>query len=118
MFDAGRWANAYYLAGYAVEFALKACAARQFSAEAIPDRKFVISLHTHQISELVGLAGLRSDLRVKQDEDSTFAANWGIAAEWSPETRYDATDKSSAHYLIHAISEPHHGVLGWIRTFW
>ncbi len=32
-----RFSSAYYLAGYALELALKACIAKQFAAEVIPD---------------------------------------------------------------------------------
>ncbi|WP_156028587.1 DNA-binding protein [Sphingobium chlorophenolicum] len=118
LFQCERWASAYYLAGYAVELGLKACAATQFSAETIPDKKLVNSLHTHSLDSLVGLAGLRADLRAKQDEDSEFSANWGITLEWVPESRYESTDKSSAHYLINAIQNEQHGVLPWIQTHW
>jgi hypothetical protein len=118
LFDNSRWANAFYIAGYSVELALKAAVAKQFLAETIPDRRFVNSIHTHEFSKLIGLAGLTGELRAKQDKDSSFSANWGIAAEWTPESRYESVDKSTAHFLLHAISEPDHGVLQWIKTYW
>ena len=118
LFDHERWASAYYLAGYAIELGLKACAATQFSAETIPDKKLVNSLHTHSLESLIGLAGLKAELRNRQDADSEFAANWGITLEWVPESRDDASDKSSAHYLISAIQHEQHGVLPWIQTHW
>lgn len=40
LFEAGHYAGAYYLAGYVVELSLKACIAKQFKAEVIPDWKF------------------------------------------------------------------------------
>ena len=118
LFEAGRWSNAYYLAGYAIEFAFKACIARRFTAEAIPDKKFVLSIHSHNLKELVGLAGLKAELRAREGEDSHFAANWGITAQWLPEARYEQSDKASAHYLLEAISQPEHGVLKWIQIYW
>lgn len=118
LFNAERWSNAYYLAGYAVEMGLKACIARRFVSEAIPDKKFVLAIHTHSLRDLIGLAGLKSELRVVEDKDSHFAAHWGIAAQWIPEARYEETDKSSAHFMIEAIREPTHGVLQWIRNYW
>ena len=36
-----RWAAAYYLLGYAVECGLKACAARQFQQDEVPDKTVV-----------------------------------------------------------------------------
>jgi hypothetical protein len=101
-----------------VELGLKACAAKLFSAEAIPDKKLVISLHTHDLNALIGLAGLKGDLKARQDQDGNFAASWGITSEWTPEARYEATDKSSAHFLVNAIAHPEYGVLSWIRTYW
>lgn len=118
LFEHGRWASAYYLAGYAVELALKACAASQFAADAIPDRKLVQELHTHDLPKLISLAGLQPELKTRQDEDVEFALNWGLAAEWKPESRYELNDESSADYLIYAVSENRHGVLPWIQTFW
>lgn len=118
LFKHDRWSNSFYLAGYAVELALKACVAKQFVAETILDKRFVNSIHTHEYTKLIGLAGLTADLRAKQDADSTFAANWGIAGEWTPEARYESNDKSSAHFLLSAVANPDHGVLSWIKTFW
>ena len=59
----GRYSNAYYLAGYAIELAIKSCIAKQFNAETIPDPKLVQRLYTHHLSELIGLAGLAAALR-------------------------------------------------------
>ena len=38
---ARRWSAAYYLSGYAVECAIKACIARLTRAEEFPDKSFV-----------------------------------------------------------------------------
>ena len=39
LLNAGRWSAAYYLAGYAVECALKACIAKQTQAGDFPDKR-------------------------------------------------------------------------------
>jgi HEPN domain-containing protein len=39
LLDAGLWDGAYYLAGYAVECALKACIAKRTRAEDFPPRE-------------------------------------------------------------------------------
>src|SRR6185436_11049822 len=41
------WSGAYYLAGYAAELALKAVIAGQFVAGAIPDKRLVNAVYTH-----------------------------------------------------------------------
>jgi HEPN domain-containing protein len=118
LFAHERWSNAYYLAGYAVELAFKACLAGQFIADAIPDRKLVTDLHTHDLSKLVSLAGLQTALKQRQDQDVEFAQNWGLTAQWKPDSRYEIRDRSAADYLVHAVGDDAHGVLPWIRTFW
>lgn len=118
LFESERWANAYYLAGYAIELAFKACLAGQFIANAIPDRKLVMDLHTHDLSKLVSLTGLQTELKQRQDQDVEFALNWGLTAQWKPDSRYELNDMSAADYLIHAVGNDAHGVLPWIQTFW
>lgn len=59
---AARPDGAYYLAGYAVECALKACIARQTQRYEFPDKKIVDASYTHNLKELVRVANLE-DLR-------------------------------------------------------
>jgi hypothetical protein len=40
LLNAGQWSGAYYLAGYAVEFALKACIAKLTNQHDFPDKDF------------------------------------------------------------------------------
>lgn len=113
-----RYSNAYYLAGYAVEIGLKACIAAQLSAETIPDKEVITKILKHEFKILVGLAGLAGPLKDMQDADDAFAMNWGLASQWSPDARYEATDPTSAQLLISAIADPKSGVLQWIKTYW
>lgn len=114
----GRASNAYYLAGYAVEIGFKACIARQMVAETIPDKKLIIDTYSHEFNVLVGVAGLRSELKLQQDADHLFHANWGVANQWAPSSRYDIVDASTAQFLVNAVAHPKHGVLQWIKKFW
>lgn len=115
---AGRYSNAYYLAGYSVELGLKACASRQIFEHQIPDKAFVNGILTHNFPKLVNLAGLKSKLKKAQDDDRAFSANWAITAEWSPDARYVMTEPTSAKGLLTAVGDPDHGVLKWIKTHW
>ena len=45
----GRWTNGYYLAGYAVELALKACIAKSFKAITLPDKDLVNATYSHNL---------------------------------------------------------------------
>ena len=53
----------YYLAGYAVECALKACIAKETKRHEFPDRRKVDASHTHDLRELVRLAKLEKSRR-------------------------------------------------------
>ena len=114
----GRYSNAYYLAGYAVELGLKACIARHIHAETIPDKYFIKKILDHRFQVLIGLAGLATELKDQIDKDSDFAANWAIVSEWLPDARYESSDVTSAQTLITAIAHPESGVLQWIKTHW
>jgi len=114
----GRYGNAYYIAGYAVEIALKACVAARISAETIPDKSLIRGILSHQLSGLVGLAGLAQALKDEQARDTKFASNWTVALEWEPDARYEQTDAVSAQLLVSAIADDQNGVLRWIKTYW
>lgn len=113
-----RYSNAYYLAGYAVELALKACVALQFGAQTIPDKKFVNDLYCHDLKRLVTLAGLSTELQEAQDANEEFQASWALVAQWEEGSRYDLQDAISAQRLIDAISNPQTGVFQWIKQHW
>jgi HEPN domain-containing protein len=55
---AGRHQGAYYLSGYAVECGLKACIAKQVRRYDFPDRKTVADSYTHNLDQLLKVAGL------------------------------------------------------------
>ena len=53
-----QFSGAYYMAGYAIECALKALIAGQFRENEIPDKSFVDKIYTHNLTALLGLSGL------------------------------------------------------------
>ena len=113
-----RWSNAYYLAGYSIELALKACIAKQISADTIPDKSILNGVLSHEFKQLIGLAGLRIELKGEQDRNSEFGANWAIALEWRPDSRYQSNPAMSAQTLLKAIADERNGVFRWIKLFW
>jgi hypothetical protein len=113
-----RFSNAYYLAGYAIELAIKACIARQFRAETIPDPKLVQKLYIHDLTQLIGLAGLAAPLRDRLAGDRLFAANWSTVSEWSEASRYEMVDKYSCQLMIDAIRDDKNGVLQRLKQHW
>ena len=59
LLNAGRWPAAYYLLGYAIECALKACAARQFREHEVPDKTIVNHFYTHKLDLLLNISGVK-----------------------------------------------------------
>jgi hypothetical protein len=67
--------GAYYLGGYAVECALKACIAKRAERHEFPDKQDVIDSYTHDFKEMVRLAHLREYLKEARRNDP-FDTNW------------------------------------------
>lgn len=118
LLENGRFSNAYYLAGYAIEIGLKACIAKQISADTIPDKTFVNDIFKHGLKGLVGVAGLSAELKEREASDLTFATNWALVGGWSPEVRYDIVDKYTAQIMIQAVADNKSGVFEWIKARW
>lgn len=114
----GRYSAAYYLAGYAVELAIKARIAGEFRADVIPDRSFVNSVYSHRLDDLIALAGLRQKLYEELKRDPHLSASWGIASQWSEASRYQTWDQLAAEGMVQAIGEESHGVLQWLKNHW
>jgi len=115
---ARRWSAAYYLAGYAVEAALKACIAKLMKSEVFSDRNFAEKCWTHNLQQLVLLAGLKMDLDAALQTDPDLRDNWDIAKEWSESRRYARMTKSDAEDLYEAITNKKHGVFPWLKQRW
>lgn len=115
---AGRASSAYYLAGYSVELALKACVAKAFQPNAIPDKAFVNEIYTHSLEKLLSTAGLMAAFSADSKADPQLAAAWGIASKWTESSRYSLWDDITAANLIGAIAHPQHGVFQWVKKHW
>ncbi|MFA6916136.1 MAG: hypothetical protein WC222_07045 [Parachlamydiales bacterium] len=59
LLNENRFSGAYYLAGYSIELGLKSVICKAFKSETIPDKKFVVSLHSHNLVDLMNLSGLK-----------------------------------------------------------
>ena len=108
--------GAYYLSGYSVECALKACIAKQTKAGDFPDKQFVNKSYTHDLSVLLQLAGLQNEL---ESLDHRVQVNWAVVKDWSEERRYelDVTKQDALDY-ISACTARKYGVLPWLRRRW
>ena len=61
LLNAGRLDGAYYLLGYVVECALKACISKQFGLYEVPDKNLVRDFYSHDLKDLLKIAGLSVD---------------------------------------------------------
>ena len=109
--------GAYYLGGYAVECALKACIAKQTRRhEFPPKRKYVEQVYSHELPSLLKLAELEKQLEKDMKKNASLAANWGVVQGWSESSRY-VTSGLKGKDLYTAITGKE-GVLSWIKRRW
>src|SRR5438067_381630 len=116
-----RWSGAYYVAGYAVECGLKSCVlARVASTPELlfDDRRFSEKCWTHNLEELLRLAGIRADFDLASTADVDLYDNWAIVKDWRETSRYVNEPKSRAQDLYKAIADKKHGVFAWVRARW
>ncbi len=115
---AGFAEGAYYLAGYAVECALKACIAKRTREHDFPEKKLVSDSHTHDLAKLLNLAELGDKLDAAIGADPAMASALDKVQDWSETTRYQRKTSEEAEALIKAIEDGKGGLLPWIRLHW
>ncbi|WP_263359991.1 HEPN domain-containing protein [Acidicapsa ligni] len=116
LLDSGFPDGAYYLAGYSVECALKACIAKRTQEHDFPDKKLVHESHTHRLTDLMKLSELFSVLRT--ESDPRLQNWWTTVQEWSEESRYKRWNAVEAERLLDAIENQIGGILPWIKLHW
>lgn len=113
MFDGG-----YYLAGYCIECALKACIAKTTLRHDFPDKKKVDLSYTHNLRGLIDVARLDKALLEESKRDPTFRDYWDVVRSWTERSRYSTTRAETAKKLIEAVGDRTHGILRWIELHW
>jgi hypothetical protein len=107
------------LLGYCLERALKACVAKQFRSDEVPDRKLVNSFYTHRLDELLSISGAKSGFEDRAGNDSSFEDNWIMACEWNETVRYDPLiTEPIARRMHEAVTNSTSGILPWLKTQW
>jgi hypothetical protein len=117
LLQADRFSCAYYVGGYAVECALKACIAGQTRQDDFPPRD-AIKYYTHDLVRLLEIAGLGTEHAEYAEQDAIFRQNWGIVRQWNEEARYQTFTQEQAAKLLTAITDPQNGVLQWLKRSW
>lgn len=114
----GCWSGAYYLAGYAVECALKACIAKATERHDFPDLERARFSYTHDLFRLLRVANLHEILKEAMRHEPPLASHWATVGEWSEETRYQQCSEADAVELLAAIQDRKYGVLAWLKKHW
>jgi HEPN domain-containing protein len=120
LFRHGQFSGAYYLAGYAIECALKAAIAKQFRAEEIPDKALVNEIYKHDFSKLLGLAGLESELNAARRADPELDRRWSIVKNWTEQARYIIWTDKDAGSIIDGVAGDGRaeGLFQWLTARW
>jgi AbiV family abortive infection protein len=119
LLDQHKWNAAYYLSGYAVELAIKACIIKHLMGrDAFPSKDLSKNCYTHSVQDLIKVADLEVTLTRARSLDVDLEANWSTVKDWSEQKRYHLIEQSDAESLYNAISDAKSGVLPWIKTHW
>jgi hypothetical protein len=113
-----QYSGAYYLAGYAVECALKAVIAKQTRRFEFPDKERVNKSFTHKLDDLLKLAGLENVWLAAIITNPTQLNNWAVIKDWSESSRYRVIPRQEAVDLTGAINDPIDGMLMWLTQYW
>jgi hypothetical protein len=98
--------GAFYLGGYAVECALKACIAKKTKRyEFPPPHSETQGIYIHDLRLLLRKAGLETQLDNDVRNNTALGANWNIVTGWSESKRY-ATTGLNGRDLLAAIVGP------------
>ena len=115
----GHHQGAYYLVGYAVECALKACVARQVDRYDFPNKDLANAVFTHDLAALVKLAGLATEFERDRRSNPHLELNWSIVKDWKETSRYElGISQIQAQDMLSARTQRRHGILSWIRRRW
>lgn len=120
LLDGQRWSYAYYVAGYAVECALKSCVLSRMihTGGVFADKDFSRKCFTHDFRELADLAGLTDELDSRLRSNLAFRNHWSIAVDWRETSRYRDWTEAEARGLFESISNNPDGVLSWLTGNW
>jgi HEPN domain-containing protein len=118
LYRAKEYSGAYYLAGYSIECALKACIAKKVRKYEFPDKKSVVESYTHDLKKLALLANLEQPRLLLAQTDPIFLENWALIIRWSEESRYNIFEEQACKEFIDAIMNQRHGLMPWIKQHW
>ncbi len=96
LLKARQFDGAYYIGGYAVECALKACICRNTKRYDFPPKNTHQTHYTHDLEGLLKAAGLAENWARDRQADATLAEHWAFVKDWKEETRYNLRGSGGA----------------------
>jgi HEPN domain-containing protein len=119
LLENGYFSGAYYLLGYAVECAIKACIAKRIKRYDFPDRKLINDSYSHELEKLLSVSGLKAELQKEIRNNPNLEVNWAIVKDWSVESRYlPDISETTAKDFYSAVTARRNGVLSWLKKWW
>jgi HEPN domain-containing protein len=120
LLDAASYPGAFYLAGYSVECALKACIAKETKQHDFPDKPEQIKqIYSHNPEKLLSLAKLKDKLEQDMKSNRELRAYWNRVVNWSEEKRYElGITEAETKDFFEAIADSTNGVFQWLKKSW
>lgn len=119
LLKAKHYAGAYYLLGYSVECALKACIAKQTNKYDFPNKEVALKAYVHNLEQLLKVAGLDYQLKQDMKTNKNLEVNWSIVKDWKETSRYiPSVSSAEAKDLYSACTSRTNGVLAWVKAQW
>jgi hypothetical protein len=115
LFRGSMFSGAYYLAGYSVECALKACIAKYTQRFEFPDKARVNKSYVHKPGELLDVANLSGRFQIARQAIPRLQASWSVVNNWSEQNGYVIWSGADADAMIDAVGKRQDGVLPWIK---
>jgi len=112
-----RFDRAYYLAGYAVEGAIKACVAKKTQRYDSPDRNLALEVYVHDLSKRLKPAGLDQVWQRELDGDPNLSVKWAVVKDWTEQSRYKTHARQKAEDMLEAVGGAQ-GILECLRKYW
>jgi HEPN domain-containing protein len=109
--------GAYYIGGYAVECALKACICKITKRYDFPSKNVYQTHYTHDFGTLVKTAGIEGNWERDCKEDSTLSEYWELVKDWKEDRRYQlrgGRGAKAAREFVLAIQ----GVVECLSKYW
>ena len=112
-----RFDGAYYLAGYVIECALKACIAKKTRRYDFPNKELAQNVYTHDLTQLLQHAGLGQQLQQEFQSDPELELRWGVVKDWKEKSRYESHGRNKAKGILDAVADAR-GVFSCLRKYW